>query len=211
MRTYTGAVDSSTQTTSCSSTPAHRGGAASSTPTRRGGPTFTIQRKRKALGGAVAVHSVGMNATNLSMALEGAVLTLNPTMKAYQHRHRAYKYQVAVDVMFHKAVDPTVVTQPPGTLRCEMAAVYAGDSPQLVETAAHLLELIEVYEHNRSGCVFSNFVSLELTLYHLDPLRANASIPLPKWIRDKRAVTNVVGTGDDCFTNGQCLLHCILQ
>ena len=53
--------------------------------------------------------------------------------------------------MFHKAVDPAVVTQPPVTLRCEMAAVHAGDSPQLEETAAHLLELIEVYEHNGSG------------------------------------------------------------
>ena len=40
---------------------------------------------------------------------------------------------------------------------------------------------------------------MELTLWHLDPLRASAFVPLPKWIRDKRAVTNVVGTDDDCF------------
>ena len=81
--------------------------------------------------------------------------------------------------MFHKAVDPALVTQPPVTLRCKMVAVYAGDSPQLEETAAHLLELIEVYEHNRSVWVFSNFASLQLTLYHLDPLRASAFVPLP--------------------------------
>ena len=58
---------------------------------------------------------------------------------------------------------------------------------------------MEVYEHNGSGWVFSNFASLQLTLWHLDPLRASAFVPLPKWIRDKRAVTNIIGTGDDCF------------
>ena len=63
----------------------------------------------------------------------------------------------------------------------------------------HLLELIEVYEHNGSRWVFSSIVSLELSLWQLDPLRAGTFTPLPKWIRDKRAVTNVVGTGDVCF------------
>ena len=86
--------------------------------------------------------------------------------------------------------------QPPVTLRCDMAAVYPDDSSQLVEISARLLE---VYEHNGSGWVFSSFVSLQLTLWHLDPLRASAFVPLPKWIKDKHAVTNIVGTGDDCF------------
>ena len=58
---------------------------------------------------------------------------------------------------------------------------------------------IEVYEHNGSGWVFSYFTSLRLTLWHLDPLRASAFVPLPCWIQDKRAVINVVGTGEDCF------------
>ena len=190
MRTCTGAA-----VAAVSSTQAHRGGTASSTPAR----SFTVCRRRRALGGAVEFHSVNMNAANQLVALEDAVLSLESTMTAYHRRHQAYKFQVAVDVMFHKAVDTTVVTQPPVTLRATMAAVYPVDVPQLVETAAHLLELIEVYEHNGSGWVFSNFVSLELSLWHLDPLRASAFVPLPKWIRDKHAVTNIVGTGDDCF------------
>ena len=101
--------------------------------------------------------------------------------------------------MFHKAVDPTILTDPPVTLRTTMDAVYPNKLPQLVETSRHLLELLEVYEQNGSGWVFSNFVSLELSLWHLDPLRASAFVPLPKWIKDKRAVTNIVGTGNDCF------------
>ena len=40
---------------------------------------------------------------------------------------------------------------------------------------------------------------MELSLWYLDPLRASAFVTLPKWIRDKRAVTNIIGTGDDCF------------
>ena len=106
-----------------SSTSAHRGGAAScsstqtsSTPAHRGGAGFVVQRKRKALGGAVEVHSVDMNAANQLVALEEAVVALEPTTAAYQQRHHAYKYQIAVNVIFHKAVDPTILTDPPVTL-----------------------------------------------------------------------------------------------
>ena len=62
-----------------------------------------------------------------------------------------------------------------------------------------IANFIEVYEHNGSGWAFSYFTSLRLTLWHLDPLRASAFVPLPRWIQDKRAVVNVVGTGEDCF------------
>ena len=44
--------------------------------------------------------------------------------------HSAYKYQIPVDVLFHKAVDPAVVTQPPVSLTSEMVAVY-GAAPLL--------------------------------------------------------------------------------
>ena len=193
MRTCAGAA--------VSSTPSHRGGAASSssTPAHRGGAALTVLRRRIAFGGAAEVHSVDMRDRDQLAALGDAVLSLEPTMTAYRRRHQATKFQVAVYVMFRKAVDPTVVTQPPVTLRTTMAAVFPDGSPQLVETATHLLELIEVYEHHGSGWVFSSFASLQLTLWHLDPLRESAFVPLPKWIKDKHTVTNIVGTGDDCF------------
>ena len=46
---------------------------------------------------------------------------------------------------------------------------------------------------------FSNFVSLQLSLWHLDPLRASVFVPLPNWIQMRRAVVNIRGTGNDCF------------
>ena len=61
------------------------------------------------------------------------------------------------------------------------------------------MNLVEVYEHNGSGWVFSNSSSLQLTLWHLDPLRASAFVPLPRRIVDKKAVSNIIGTGNDCF------------
>ena len=47
--------------------------------------------------------------------------------------------------------------------------------------------------------MFSHFASLQLTLWHLDPLRASAFVPLPSWISDKKATTKIIGTGNDCF------------
>ena len=178
-----------------SSPPAHRGGAASCSKTSAfwGGAAFVVQRKRRALGGSVEVHGVDMNAANQLMALEDAVLTRGPTMAAYQRRNQAYKFQIALSIVFHKAVDPTILTDPPVTLRSAMAAVYPNELPKLVETSRHLLELLEVYEQNGSGWVFSNFVSMELTLWHLDPLRASAFVPLPKWIRNERETTGLSG------------------
>ena len=92
---------------------------------------------------------------------------------------------MAVDVAFHKAVDPAVITQPPVTLTSEMVAVYAGDAPPLADINRQLANLAEIYEHNGSGWVFSNFSSLQLTLWHLDPLRASAFVPVPRWIQQK--------------------------
>ena len=106
MRTCTSAA-----VAAVSATPANRGGAAS-TPAHRGGAAFAVQRRRGALGGATEMHTVDMQEANQLAALEEAVLAFETVMEAYRCVHRAYKFQVAVDVMFHK-VEPAVVTQPP--------------------------------------------------------------------------------------------------
>ena len=93
----------------------------------------------------------------------------------------------------------TNVIQPGVTLTSEMVAVYGGDTPPLEDINRQLLNLVEIYEHNGSGWVFSHLASLQLTLWHLEPLRACAFVPLPRWIKDKKATTNIIGTGDDCF------------
>ena len=136
--------------------------------------------------------------------LSTALHHLRPPMKTFQDKHRAYKFQVAITIVRHNAVDPSVVTQPPVTLTSEMIAVYAADAaPPLDDVHRQLLNFIEVFELNGSGWVFSHFQDLHLTLWQLDPSRGCAYIPLSRWIQTRRAVVNVVnvvnGTGNDCF------------
>ena len=44
-------------------------------------------------------------------ALKEAIVVFTPVMSTFQQEHCAYKFQIAVSVVFHKAVDPAVVTQ----------------------------------------------------------------------------------------------------
>ena len=100
---------------------------------------------------------------NLS-SLKKAIAVCTSVMAKFQQEHRAYKFQIAVSAVFHKAVDLAVITQPPVVLTSEMVAVYADAAPPLDDVNRQLLNFIEVYEHNGAGCVFSYFASLQLTL-----------------------------------------------
>ena len=77
----------------------------------------------------------------------------------FQQEHHAYKFQIAVSVVFHKVVDSAIITQPPA-LASEMVAVYADAAPPLDDVNHQLLSFKKVYEHNGSGWVFSNLSSL---------------------------------------------------
>ena len=121
-------------------------------------------------------------------------------MKTLQEKHHAYKFQVAITIVCHKAVDRSVVTQPPVTLTSEMIAVYATDAAlPLDDGIRQLLNFMEAFELNGSGWVFSHSQDLQLTLWQLDPLRGSAYIPLLRCIQTRRAVVNIAGTGDDGF------------
>ena len=145
-------------------------------------PEFTVRRKRMALGGTSGMYDVDRKESDNLIALQGAVTSSQPSMLTYQRDHSAYKFQMAVDDFFDKAVDPTVITQPAVTLTSEMVAVFG--APPLEDINRQLLNLVEIYEHNGSGWVFSHFASLQLTLWHFDPLLVSAFVPLPEWIRD---------------------------
>ena len=98
------------------------------------------------------------------------------------------------------------MSQGGGSERCHTTTSYpnlrvvcSSTAPPLDDVNRQLLNFIEVFELNGSGWVFSNFQSLQLTLWQLDPLRGSAFTPLPRWIQTRRAVVNVADTGDDCF------------
>ena len=112
--------------------------------------------------GHLVVHQyeVDMKESDNLAALQGAVTSFQPSISTNQRDHSAYKFQMAVHIIFHKAVDPTVITQPAVTLTSEMVAVYGGDTPPLEDINPQLLNLVEIYEYNGSGWVFSHFASL---------------------------------------------------
>ena len=97
-----------------------------------------------------------------TLTLEKAIAVFKTVMMDFQQKHSAYKFQIAVSIVFHKAVDPAVVTRPLVLLTSEMVAAYA-DAP-LNDVNPQLLNFAEVYEQNGPGWVFSNFVSLQLSL-----------------------------------------------
>ena len=119
------------------------------------------------MGSAVERYTINMQKTQHLNHLSTSLHLFQLTMKTFHTKHNAYKFQ--------KAVDPSVVMQPPVTLTSEMIAMYAADTaPPLDDVNRHLLNFIEVFELNGSGWVFSNFQSLQLTLWQLDHLRGSA-------------------------------------
>ena len=128
-------------------------------------PELKLRKTRKSLGGAVEQFTVSMKETRHLSALKKTIAVFKPVMTKFHQEHRAYKLQIAVNVVFHKAVDPAFVTQSPVALASEMVAVYSDASSPLEDVYRQLLKFIGVY--NGSGWVFSNFASLQLTLRHI--------------------------------------------
>ena len=116
--------------------------------------TFKLQKTREALEGSVQQFTVNLKEAKSLSTLEKAIAVFEPVMMDFQQKHKAYKFQIAVSIVFHKVVDPAVVTQPPVTLTSEMVDVYADAAPPLNDVNRQLLNFIEVYEQNGSGWVF---------------------------------------------------------
>ena len=72
--------------------------------------------------GAVERYNINMQETQHLVHLSTALHLLLLTMTQFHTKHRAYKFQVAITIVYHKAVDSSVVTQPPVTLTSEMIA-----------------------------------------------------------------------------------------
>ena len=67
--------------------------------------------------------TVNMKEAKSLSTLEKAIVVFKPVMMDFQQKHNAYIFQIAVSIIFHKTVDPAVVTQPPVVLTSEMVAV----------------------------------------------------------------------------------------
>ena len=84
---------------------------------------FTLQQTRRMLGDAVEQFTVNMKEAKRLPTLKKAVNVLEPAMVKFHRDHLSHKFQIAVSVVFHKAVDSAVVTHPPVVLTSEMVAI----------------------------------------------------------------------------------------
>ena len=112
-----------------------------------------LQTTHEALEGSVQQFTVSMKESKSTSTLQKAIAVSEPVMVDFQQKPNAYKFQIADSIVFHKAVDPAVITQPLVTLTSEMVAVCA-DDPPLNDVNRQLLNVIKVYEQNRSGWIF---------------------------------------------------------
>ena len=55
-------------------------------------------------------YEIDMQETQLLDYLSNAIHLLRPTMMKFQHKHQAYKFQVVITIVCHKAEDPSVFT-----------------------------------------------------------------------------------------------------
>ena len=77
-------------------------------------PEFKLRKTRQSLGGAVERFTVNMKEARYLSALKKAIAVFTPVMTKFHQEDRAYKFPIAVNIVFHNAVDTAVVTQPPG-------------------------------------------------------------------------------------------------
>ena len=101
-----------------------------------------VRETRRSLGGTAELFTVDMKEANHLPALQGAITTFKSAISKFHREHHAYKFQISVGVVFHKAVDPAVITQPPVTLTSEMIAVYADTFPPLEDVNHQLVNLV---------------------------------------------------------------------
>ena len=112
---------------------------------------------------------------------------------------------VHVDLM--QAADPSIVTDPPLCFVTDQLQVLQDtDLTETLENAAEQLDSrIVSYEGNGSGWIVDRLISLDMTVWKVEPLRGGSYIPSPDWIRNTGCVVNVQN-GDDPY----CFRHAVM-
>ena len=102
-----------------------------------------------------------------------------------------FKWYLGLKVVFHKAIDPSAVTDPPAYFQTEPFASYHKYDDDVWDTVkGHLEQQIENYETNGSGWVLSQFVSLDVTFAEMDN-------PLQKVRKNSKGASTDEESGDE--------------
>ena len=117
-------------------------------------------------------------------SLERVVLTMEEKLRAFRTSEHSLKFNMAIHVEFEKGTDSDIITDPPVVLQSEQFEVYdeSNIKEQLKKVIKQLDTDIEVYEQCGSGWILNRYVSLDTSIWKLDPLRGSTFHKLPSWI-----------------------------
>ena len=129
-------------------------------------PEFTLRHHRTTIGGAVERYEIDIQETQHLEHLSNAIHFLQPTMQKFQHKHQAYRFQIAITIVCHKAVDPSVVTQLPVTLTSKNDCCVCRCCPsRQCQSAAP--ELYRGIRTERVGVGILPFILYYIILYYI--------------------------------------------
>ena len=75
----------------------------------------------------------------------------------------------------------------------------------LSKSISNIIEKIFSFQKNGSGWYFKEVIQLEINTNEFNPTKGSSFIPLPDWIKNKKAIVNIRNKDDKCF------LWCILR
>ena len=131
--------------------------------------------------------------------LGNAVLVTARTLIEQLAGEASIKWYASLTLVFHKATQPNVVTEPPVYFRTEPVALTSSNPLELQLKVAlrRLWHQIDRYESNGSGWVVDRLRELDVHVVSYDPLRAGIYLTLPQWLVALRVLLNIRNTNDD--------------
>ena len=188
------------------------GGAVNSTPPRRHDNPPPLQTNFKVAGtqvdsafsGANEAHKIAFklnDSTQTTKLVSESCKAMSETITKYRKRRKALKVIFGLEIIFEKANDRDVYTDPPVYVYSRQHSVYSSTSVDEVisEAIDTLSNNISKFQKTGSGFVIRNLVSLTANIWQLKPLRGSTYHPLPEWIERTKAVINVQNTDKKCF------------
>ena len=165
---------------------------------------YNIQTTKTAFKKAAVTYKIeyGDNTNNLTREIEHSVDAMTSRIKQFRIKNKALKFSMSLHLIFEKATDSSILTIPPVCLTTDQLEMY--QNTNLLElldfVKKQLINQIEIYEQGGSGWIYSKLISLDLTIWKLNPLRASSTfLDLAQWIKNKGAVINIKNDDNMCF------------
>ena len=131
---------------------------------------------------SLSLHDKKQEVDNIHTLLKDSVYSAKDLLSSERESKNAVKFYFSLHLLYHQAIDETLLTEPPIVKNTKPRELYAGDdiTDQIRISYDELLKEVEKFESEGSGWVLHKLIKLDLHINQLDPLRASSYIPTPK-------------------------------